>query len=696
MKYTKISLLFILILNFHNGHSQKRSGIFYSTLFAKEDTYKRLEHFGDGAPYLFLKDVNGDKMDDAIAFYTHGEKSGEVWVALSDGKHFIYPYKALTFHFQLDFCFPLMGDFNGDGKTDIIYINPQLGGVYCSISNGKTFNKPFSLNLNLGENNNKGIYFLADINGDGRDDLIRCQKGNWWCYFSNDGGFNQNAISLIENFGKNSSNLLVGDVDGDGKSDLISFEKKNGLWYVALSDGERCSQEDTIIWADESTFSMNDDSFLQPFIFDIDGDGKCDAILWNGIKWIVSYSTGKSFSGNHLWCNNHFYGDLKYGSTTAQTALLGKIDSNKTSATAITYGKWLAIGYEGKNKTIDPILIDTWEAWGNDYIPKGGTYDSGDSIIIDRQIKQIHDAGFTYVTLDITNGSNEWVDKRAKNFMQRVRFWNQHLKLGDHKMYVNVSLGRTRGIKKENNFFEKLNSECKRAWEEFYLPYNDVYYMLNGKPLVIHMIDTGWDFINKLNQWDGEKIYIDKFTNRWMDGTQEGADANKPNTYGWIVPEVNTYDKEMMPVMPGFWNGITWYDRNKGETYRQQWLRVLEFQPTSVWVNSYNETWEHTSVEPSYHIIDQFVANPLFTQPWTDYYGNRMDDFYWIMTLQYNRLFMDNVLFEGSFIQEDSEDAIWKVTKSGFELQKALPVMAPVLLLPKGFKDNFHGEVIKK
>ncbi len=684
-------LTLLFISSFNEVQSQKNSGIFYSTLFAKEGRYKRLEYFGDGASYLFLKDVNGDKMDDVIAFYTNGEKSGEVWVALSDGNNFINPYKAQKFHFQLDFCFPIVGDINGDGKTDIVYVNTYWGGVYISISNGKTFNKPFSLNLNL---NNRGIYFLEDMSGDGKDDLICYQNADWWCYLSNGNGFDtKNATLVIKNFGKNSSNLLVGDVNGDGRCDLISYEKEKGLWRIALSNGKNCFEEDAI-WADSSTFSMNrDDDFLQPFIFDVDGDGKCDAILWNKAKWIVSYSTGKSFSGNHLWCNNHFYGDHKYGSTTAQTALLGKIDGIKTSATIITYGKWLAIDYEGKNKIIDPILIDTWEAWGNDYIPTGGTYDSGDSIINDRQIKQIHDAGFTYITLDITNGVNEWVDRRAKNFMQRVRIWNQNLRPGDHKMYVNISLGRTRGIIEENNFFMKLNLECKRAWEEFFLPFKDIYYELNGQPMLIHMIDTGWDFIKDINQWKGNKTYINKFTNRWMDGTQGGADENKPNTYGWIVPGINTYHKEMMPVMPGFWNGITWYDRNEGEAYRKQWLRIFKYQPSSVWVNSFNETWEHTSVEPSYHVIDQFVSNPLFTKPWTDYYGNRMDNFYWMLTFQYNKLFMDNILLEGSFIQEEGESTIWKITQRGFELQEALPVMAPVLLLPKGFKDNFKGEI---
>lgn len=280
--------------------------------------------------------------------------------------------------------------------------------------------------------------------------------------------------------------------------------------------------------------------------------------------------------------------------------------------------------------------------------------------------------------------------------MQRVREWNRQLKPGDHKMYVNIALGLTREVKGENAFFTKLNKECERAWYEFYLPFKDLFYTLNGKPMVIHMISNGWDYIHNINLWKGDKTFINKFTNRWMDGNQTGADKNKPNTYGWIVPGENTVDREMMPLMPGFWNGITWYDRNNGEMYKRQWLRIFQYNPASIWLNSFNETWEHTSVEPSFHIIDQFVSNPLFTNIWVDNYGNRYDSYYWDITFQYNKLFMENVLIEGNYIEEDSTGNIYKITKDGFVSQKQLPVMAPVLLLPVDFIKNFNGRILNQ
>jgi hypothetical protein len=243
-----------------------------------------------------------------------------------------------------------------------------------------------------------------------------------------------------------------------------------------------------------------------------------------------------------------------------------------------------------------------------------------------------------------------------------------------------------------------IEEESERTWNDFFLPYKDVYHFEDGKPLIIHFVH-GPDNVNLFNNYKKENKtpFADKFELRWM----LGVVLNKPehaNAYGWPIPEKfgNPEGKKVMAVMPGFYNGgMSPTPRENGDFYRSQWMRVIQFQPKSVWVNSFNETWEHTSVEPAFQKIDQFVAHPSFTQPWTDYYGNRMDDFYWIMTLQYNKLFMDNILLEGAYLKEFGNDSIWKVTDKSFAPQTALPVMAPVLLMPKGFRSDFKGKIVR-
>lgn len=711
MKARKTSLKGVLLLGacslfFCNSRAQKNAGIFYSTLYAKQAPVKRIENFGDGADYFFLKDVNGDGKDDAVAIYTHGEKKGGVYVALSGGSLLLKPVCALTFMFQWDFIHPLMGDLNGDGKADMLYLDQSMGAAYAAFSRGASFQKPVLWPLPQ-PGGPFSACFLADVNGDKKADLLYyCasgkNKGKWFAAIST-GTRLEVPYLLSSGFGADATQRLVGDANGDGYTDLIAFYQQTGTWKVALSDGRRCITSSAWAQGFPAVTQGNDRQAMSKPVcmaYDVDKDGKDDIVVWNkggDCSWRVAYASSGKFTGNQLWLANFLHSEHKNNVTAPEWGGMGTLDGDHAMAMVASRGKWLGVTHVDKINTADLVTMDTWEAWGCDYIPDGGTYDSGDPATNDRQIKQIHDAGFTYVTMDVTNGSNAWVDDRVKRFMERVRYWNEHLKPGDHKMYVNISLGLTRGIKGEDAFFNALNQECKRAWEEFYVPFKDLYYMLDDKPLVIHMITTGWEYVQDIGNWKGNRTYLDKITSRWMDGTQSGASGDKANCYGWIVPGKfgNVRAREMMPVMPGFWNGLTFFDREDGDMYRSQWMRVIQYQPQSVWVNSFNETWEHTSVEPSYHVIDQFVANPLFTKPWSDYYGNRMDDFYWRMTKEYNQLYMHGDLYEGTYFQEYGDSTIFKAVSSGFVRQAALPVMAPVLLLPEGFRKHFKGHVVK-
>lgn len=81
MKNYLFLLLFLFCIN---AYSQKNSGIFYSTLFTKEGVYLRNDDFGNNADYVFFCDVNGDALDDGVAYYP-SQKSGNLSVALSDG-----------------------------------------------------------------------------------------------------------------------------------------------------------------------------------------------------------------------------------------------------------------------------------------------------------------------------------------------------------------------------------------------------------------------------------------------------------------------------------------------------------------------------------------------------------------------------------------------------------------------------------
>ena len=685
-------IILCLIFNFKDVYPQKNAGIFYSTLFAKDGVLKRIDSFADKADYIFLEDVNGDGYDDAIAIYGSAPEPGGVFLALSNGSKFLEPELVFKYHYQVDFVYPLMGDVNGDGKKDIIYVDKYLQKLSIVLSKGKSFEEPVNIQLNLKEGELNEAY-LADLNGDNKDDLIFFvpsgkQEGRWYACLANETGFKK-AVLIMDEPGLRSVKHLLGDVNGDGCVDLLSF--RDDTWRLSLSDAEKFLKSGICLNKPE-----NVDSETIQILYDVDKDGKDDLVFWNiknDCNWLVAYSRGENFEPPVVYIINHLHAGYKGNVTSPEYGFIGTLDGKTSVSMIVTRGKWLGVDFQGRNTIAHPLEIDSWEAWGHDLIPEGGTYNTGDSAVNDKHIKMIRDAGFTYVTMDITNGNAEWVNSRAKKFMKSLDDSNKSLASSDEKLFVNIALGKTRGIEGEDAFFIKLNQECKKAWDEFYLPYKDSYYQLDGKPLLIHMITTGLEFVDNLDNWDGDRKYIDRFTNRWMSGIQEGACEGRANYYGWIVPGENQIHKEMMPLMPGFKNTQTFYPRENGELYRKHWMRVIKYQPNSIWLNSFNDV-EYTGIEPSYHVIDQFVAHPEFVV-WTDYFGNRMDDFYWVMTKQYLKLYMENSFCQGTFfeIENDPKKTIYKVNINGFSEYNNLPEMAPVLLLPEDFIKNFKGSI---
>ena len=135
------------------------------------------------------------------------------------------------------------GDFNGDGITDILYVakdpSKPSGIAYSSALNGQTTALSFSQTW---ESNYLGIQWygnaygviVGDFNGDGASDILlqRNTPGDSYLLFSNPTNtFSGNLFTGISQnisynaFGLPSSfdryKLLVGDFDGDGRADLF-------------------------------------------------------------------------------------------------------------------------------------------------------------------------------------------------------------------------------------------------------------------------------------------------------------------------------------------------------------------------------------------------------------------------------------------------------------------------------------------
>lgn len=238
--------------------------------------------------YYHFADVNGDKKSDLIV-WNKGEHSGKtrVYLATSNGS---FANTAIDnpegtsaatttkFHFA---------DLNGDGNADKIYWNSTHDGgnirVYLATADGN-FSGTVKSSSNVGSSTAKTNYYFADINGDGKVDLIRwhlsLDDGKPMVFLSNgDGTFtestehsNTGATSASEN-----AKFYFADINGDGKADKIYWNPKNYLGEPKIYLANATSFEAPV-------YSLRGSSMDSKTVFyfeDINADAKADQIRWN-------------------------------------------------------------------------------------------------------------------------------------------------------------------------------------------------------------------------------------------------------------------------------------------------------------------------------------------------------------------------------------------------------------------------------
>ncbi len=191
-----------------------------------------------------LADVNGDGRQDVVAFGDDG-----VWLALANASGGFGPAAFVVQNFGVKQGWDpskhvrLMADINGDGKADIVAFGDD--GVWTALSNGTGFAAPTFAIANLGYNQgwrvDKHVRLLADVNGDGRRDIVAFGDDGVWLSLAQPNGSFGPANFVVQNFGVNqgwnpSKHVrTMSDINGDGKADIVAFGD-DGVW-MALSNG---------------------------------------------------------------------------------------------------------------------------------------------------------------------------------------------------------------------------------------------------------------------------------------------------------------------------------------------------------------------------------------------------------------------------------------------------------------------------
>ena len=277
-------------------------------------------------------DYDGDGRGD-ILHAVEGKDYAHVWLSTGDGK-----FAVSTFRPWPGYAIPngqwLAGDFNGDGRADVLHAVEGKDYVHTWLSRGDgTFNvasfRPWS-----GYAIPNGIWLAGDYNGDGRSDIVHAVQGTDYVHTwlsKGDGTYDVSSFRPWSGYAIPNGIWLAGDYNGDGRSDIVHAVQGTDYVHPWLSNGDGSFNVSAFRpWAG---YAIPNGEWLTG---DYNGDGRTDIVhavqgtdyvhpwLSNG-DGTFSVSVFRPWAGyaipNGVWFTSDFNGD---GRTDIIHAVQGK------------------------------------------------------------------------------------------------------------------------------------------------------------------------------------------------------------------------------------------------------------------------------------------------------------------------------------------------------------------------------------
>lgn len=203
------------------------------------------------------------------------------------------------------------GDFNGDGKPDLLWRNTHTGEVLIWFMNGTTV---VSGSAYIPVGLSYALAAVADLDGDGKSDLV------WYDHLAG-----STDIWLMDGATRRSSRQYVtmaspwdlagtGDFNGDTRSDLLWRNASSGanlIWYM---NGDQV--------VSGSAYFYVEPNFKVAAVADFDGNDRADIVWYDGIGGVID-----------IWrMNGHtLLGSRDYNTMAHPWDIVGSADMNGDS-----------------------------------------------------------------------------------------------------------------------------------------------------------------------------------------------------------------------------------------------------------------------------------------------------------------------------------------------------------------------------
>jgi RHS repeat-associated protein len=355
--------------------------------------------YGEHNPVGQPLDLNGDGIDDflyQVVSYYNGEDAPdqqEDYVALmSNGTvgaaSHSYVHTGITSDFMHVWTDGLFGwsqesqtqratvaggalgtlDYNNDGRQDVLtaaWIRSIDSSNYRVLSYNGTGFDFIDTGIHY-DHRRPGQVFVADADGDGYQDMVRClpDPNEWYVYFNVEGrGFNENTKVVIQSDAPCTRDSLAIDSDGDGRDEIliklapadpeqppiVGTVVPSMLMYIGVNrDGQVAFLETQAQLGDYASLYKGGP---RSKLIDINGDGLSDVLGWS-IKGEMSDHMAVSISISH---GDGIF-DVRY-----QTLQFGTSNIDTLRGDAMALAQAVDVDRDGRQD----LIASSW-AGGND------------------------------------------------------------------------------------------------------------------------------------------------------------------------------------------------------------------------------------------------------------------------------------------------------------------------------------------